>query len=242
MSYFVQTRAPMGPRRLGRHRLRGMGAAVVSQDTLSPIISPIQFQMVPIWNTPRGINNIHPIISPLQPISTIAPVTQQAPTPVPTTPAPTLQTPGPITTSGIVPVPVGQSTAAPYVAPDGSVWAWSTSSGAWQEVYGANSTLASAVAAGQTEVASDGSVWTYNPSTGTWVQTSPANSALASASAPAPPSSATPTVATSDYQSVLDWLQQDTLLQTLGIQNIPNWIAALGLGLVVYKFMQRGKK
>ena len=149
-----------------------------------------------------------------------------------------LQTAAPLTTSGIVPVPVGQSTAAPYIAEDGSIWVWNASSGTWQEVYGANATLAAAYATGQTEIASDGSVWTYSSSTGQWTQISGPNSALASASAPAPPTTATPTVAVSDYQSVLNWLQTSTL-----IPSVPNWIVALGAAVLLYKVSQpSGKK
>jgi len=153
------------------------------------------------------------------------------------TPITSAAEPGLAPVSAPGPTAVGATANAPYVNSDGSIWVFNTPTGQYVEMYGPNSTLASAYASSSVEIASDGSVWGYSSSTQTWTQLLAPNSALANAASPAPPSSAVAT-AQSDYQSVLNWLQQTTLLQGLGISSVPNWIVVLGVGLVALKLMR----
>jgi hypothetical protein len=115
---------------------------------------------------------------------------------------------------------VTASSPLPYIAGDGSVWAYNPTSGATYQVYAANASLATAAAAGQAQISSDGSVWMIV--SGTWTQVDGPNATLASASFPAPPG--TTGGVQSDYQSVLNWLQESSL-----IPSVPNWIVGVGV-------------
>lgn len=105
-------------------------------------------------------------------------------------------------------------------------------------------------------VAPDGSVWEYSPSSNSWFNTgTPYNTGGSSgggATSPTPiatngsgtsaqPVSVTVTTpgaaAESGYQSILDWLTQETL-----ITSVPNWIVAGGVGLLIWKATQSGGK
>ncbi len=114
--------------------------------------------------------------------------------------------PTPSPSTGGTPVPAGYPVNQFFVAPDGSVWEYSTSSNSW-----------------------------FNTGTpyNTGAASSPAASAPVSSSTPPPqPVSVTvaPAAAESGYQSILDWLTQETL-----ITSVPNWIVASGVGLVIWK-------
>jgi len=101
-------------------------------------------------------------------------------------------------------------------------------------------------------VNTDGSQWIYSTSQTKWISagtpvnvnagSSAASSTTPAAQTPAPVtaavdpsqvSAAAAAPATSDYQSVLDWLGQSTL-----ISGIPNWAIALGGGLLVAHAMK----
>lgn len=128
-----------------------------------------------------------------------------------TPPGTAAPTPTPPSTGG-TPVPAGYPPNQFFVAPDGSVWEYSTSSNSW-----------------------------FN--TGTPYNTGAASSAPPAAnagvSAPPQPVSVTvaPAAAESGYQSILDWLTQETL-----ITSVPNWIVASGVGLLIWKATNSGGK
>jgi hypothetical protein len=107
----------------------------------------------------------------------------------------------------------------------------------------------------------DGSVWEYSASAGTWLNTgvpynvnapTPAQTAAQNAAAQA--ATTTPTTSTApisttiapdlttgtSYQSILDWLSQNTLAASLGF-NVPNFVVVIAVGAGVLWFMQRPK-
>ena len=151
-----------------------------------------------------------PPVIPIAPIIK-PPTPQPAPIIPPQAPAQTL--PPPAVNAG-TPVPAGYPTSQFFVAPDGSVWEYSNNSGSW-----------------------------FN--TGTPYNTG-ATPALITPAAPvsSQPSSATPVSVTvapaavsSGYQTILDWLTQQTL-----ISSVPNWVVGAGVALLVYKFSGKGGK
>ncbi len=111
-------------------------------------------------------------------------------------------------------------------------------------------------------VNSDGSFWQYNPASQNWVNVgTPYNTgASATPAAPAPSSSGAstappanttapapvnvsvaPAAAQSSYQAILDWLQQDSLLSSIGFAGTPNWIVA-GAGVLLAYKVSAGRK
>src|ERR1700758_76588 len=107
----------------------------------------------------------------------------------------------------------------------------------------------------------DGSVWEYSASAGTWLNTgvpynvnAPTPAATAAQNAAAQAATTTPTTTTApisatiapdlttgtSYQSILDWLSQNTLAASLGF-NIPNFVVVIAVGAGVLWFMQRPK-
>jgi len=155
----------------------------------------------------------------------------------------------PASGSSSAPTTVTQALATgnSIVASDGSVWQYSSASGTWVEISGPNSAtpaagappasyftsanaatsaITPATVGSSTVVASDGSVWQYNASTGTWAQTEAAGSATPAANAPTPAQLSAAAGTTSDYQAVLNWLTESTL-----ISGVPNWVMALGIGI-----------
>jgi hypothetical protein len=103
-------------------------------------------------------------------------------------------------------------------------------------------------------VNSDGSFWEYGPngwaSVGTPYNTgaaatpaapapSPSGASSAPAAGVAPPINVSIAPATSSYQAILDWLQQDSLLSSVGFTGIPNWIAGGAIVLIGYKVTQK---
>jgi hypothetical protein len=116
------------------------------------------------------------------------------------------------------PVPAGFPTNQMFVAPDGSFWQFSTSNNQWVNVGTPYNTGAAATPPA-----------TPPSSTG-------ANTTPPATTAPAPvAASASPSIVTSSYQEILDWLNQDSLLATIGFAGIPNWITGAGVALIVYK-------
>jgi hypothetical protein len=135
------------------------------------------------------------------------------PVPVGVKPPPSPPT-GPDSTAG-TPVPTGFPKNQFFVAPDGSVWEYSTVSNSWFNTGTPYSTGATPTGGGSG--ASSG----------------------ASSAAPAPVSVsvAAPAAAESGYQSILNWLTQATL-----ISPVPNWVVASGVVLLGYKFLGSGGK
>jgi hypothetical protein len=107
----------------------------------------------------------------------------------------------------------------------------------------------------------DGTVWEYSASAGTWVNTgvpynvnapTPAQTAAANAAAQA--ATTTPTIATTpvsttiapdlttgtSYQSILDWLSQNTLAASIGF-NVPNFVVVIAVGGAVLWIMRQPK-
>lgn len=145
------------------------------------------------------------------PVISKPPIVRVPPLPIPSPSLP------PAATTG-TPVPANYPTSQLFVATDGSLWQYSGSTGKW---FNAGTP--------------------YGPSSGAGtVSTSPASPAGVSPSSSAPSSPVNVTVAPastdSGYQSIIDWLTQSTLAQSVGF-NIPNWITAGALGLLGYKLV-----
>lgn len=161
--------------------------------------------------------------------------------------------------SAISPVPAGYPTTEPYYDTENdTVWTYNATSGQWMETssaYGATGYQApgtSPVPAGypitQPYYASDGSVWNYNPTTGTWVETELPGTAAASlatqyggaatgaSAAPSTTNVNTAPSGPSDYQSVIDWFDQSTLIS--GVKNI--WV--IGIGLLAYTWLKNRRR
>jgi hypothetical protein len=155
------------------------------------------------------------------------------------------------------PVPANYPTSQIYVAPGGTFYEYNPGTNSWVNVgtpynVGAAapststtpastaSVLGTPVPAGypttQSFTNTDGSIWAYSSTLGQWVQVSPPTSLLAnSAGIVSAAGTAAPGVVvapTDTYQSVLDWLSQNTLT---GV--VPNWVVALGAGFVALKLM-----
>jgi hypothetical protein len=125
--------------------------------------------------------------------------------------------PTPVANAG-TPVPAGFPTNQIFVNSDGSFWQYSSARGAWVNVGTPYNTGAAATPPAPPPSSTGSS--TMPPST----------------TAPAPVSaSGTPIVTGTSYQEILDWLNQDSLLATLGFAGIPNWITGAGVALVLYK-------
>lgn len=162
-------------------------------------IGPVLPGPMPVWPG-SGVPRIP--IRPIPPIIIRGPITQGPPNP------PTPQMPS---TAG-TPVPAGFPVNQFYVAPDGSVWEYSTSANQWVNT---------------------GTPYNVNaPGAGA---TSPTPAATTDSGASQPPVSvtvSTPAGAPSAYQSILDWLTQSTL-----ISPVPNWIVAGAAYLVGSKML-----
>lgn len=111
-----------------------------------------------------------------------------------------------VQTNAGTPVPPGFPTNQFFVAPDGSVWEYSSSSGKWFNTG-----------------------TPYNAGVTPTPPTAPTNGS----SAPSSPVSVTVTPGTpaeSGYKPILDWLTQQTL-----ITGLPNWIVGGGAALLAWK-------
>lgn len=146
---------------------------------------------------------------PIGPVG-VRPIVYPSPTPNPPMPGPLPVAPNPppdTNTSGS-PVPSGFPTNQFYVAPDGSVWEYSVSGNRWFNT---------------------GTPYNVNAPGGGATAPTPASTTDSTASQP-PVSVTVSTPATeSGYQSVLDWLTQQTL-----ISGFPNWVLLAG-GALAYK-------
>lgn len=146
-------------------------------------------------------------------------------------------------------MPANYPTNQFYVGNDGSVWQYSASQGTWLnqgKPYNVNAPTAvtasqSPVPAGYPTSAaytdSTGNVWTWNGST--WIISGSVYSGgqLTSTAGVTPPVSVnvSPSAAVDSYQTILDWLTQQTL-----ITGVPNWLIAAGVGIVGYKVLGKG--
>jgi hypothetical protein len=108
-------------------------------------------------------------------------------------------------------------------------------------------------------VNSDGSFWEYGPNGWVYVGTPYNTGATATPPAPAPSPSGGSTAppagttapgpvsvsvapaASSGYQAILDWLQQDSLASSIGFTGIPNWIVGGGAFFAYKLFTKSGK-
>jgi len=114
------------------------------------------------------------------------------------------------TTVAANPVPSSWPTTSTYIDGAGNVWAYSGS--AWVN-YGTSANAANQAAL---------------------VANAEAQAMAASGASTVSPAPVTVTTNTgSTYQEILDWLSATDLLAGLGISNIPNWIPALGAGLLL---------
>jgi hypothetical protein len=117
------------------------------------------------------------------------------------------------------PVPAGFSTNQIFVAPDGSFWQYSTARSQWVNVGTPYNTGAGA------------GVPPVTPGTTPSAPTTPAAGV-------APPVNVSVAAPSSTYQSILDWLQQNTLGSSIGFSSIPNWIVAAAAAALAWKFSQ----
>ena len=157
------------------------------------------------------------------------PAPAPAPTPVAVSNPPNTFYPG-------TPVPVSTPTSSPFVDANGNLWIYNGNAGGW-----INSTLGGNYYAGtpvpvntptnSTYTDSNGNVWVY--SNGNWINTNAPGAALPANAIPQPV--AVNVASSSGYQSVLDWLSQQTL-----ITGVPNWVIAAGGGLLALK-LSRGR-
>jgi len=144
-----------------------------------------------------------------------------APTGPPVTSAPDL----PISSANAgTPVPAGYPTSQIFVDPSGAFWEYSASQNQWKNVGTPYNTGAAAIP----------------PAAPTGSTPSAPTSLVAPTTAPAPISTVVSTTATSAYDDLLNWLQEDTLGATIGFSSIPNWIIAAGALALAWKFSQSG--
>jgi hypothetical protein len=147
----------------------------------------------------------------------LPPQTSSAP---PTLTPPPQPIPAP-TTMSANPVPAGWPTTSTFIDSSGNVWAYSGSS--WVN-YGTSSNAANQAAL---------------------VANAQAQAIAASGASTTSPAPVTVTnTTTSGYQDILTWLSDSDLLGNLGISGIPNWIPALGAGLLIAKVFsgQKGRR
>jgi|SRR5712664_3444458 len=223
----------------GYKRMNGMGLAISMPSlalrngtairTFAP--APIPTVNKPVVSTPTPVTT-RPIVylppAP-QPVRTFPPVYGTGPRIPPILPAPR-PTPPPVTAppvntgAGGTPVPAGYPTSQIFVNTDGSFWQYSSAQARWMNVGTPYNTGASATPPAPPPSSSGAS--TAAP-TGT---TAP------------PPVSISLAPAASGYQDIFNWLQEDTLLSSLGFAGIPNWIVAGGGALLLYKVTSGGGK
>jgi hypothetical protein len=91
-------------------------------------------------------------------------------------------------------------------------------------------------AAGTQYTDANGNIWTYNGTN--WTITGNANAGgQLTQPAPVAAASAAPSSAPSTYQPILDWFTQSSLISA-----VPNWMVALGAGLLLKKMSSNGGK
>jgi hypothetical protein len=161
----------------------------------------------------------------------------------PPVPAPTAAVPG-------SPVPANYPTNQIFVNTDGTQWQFNTPSGQWVQItspyIGAGGAtfpgtpVPSGFPTNQIFTAADGTQWQFNPAMGAWInigssfaQGSTSTSSLSPSGSPV---SVTVAPSSSTYQSVLDWLSQNTLISA-----VPNWLPVAGFGLLAFKFLGKGR-
>jgi hypothetical protein len=230
----------------GSGRMNGMGIAMMMPSAgyrngaaiRTVTRAPIPSVNRPVVSTPAPVaivaDNPVQTIRPVGPIygpgwgTRVPPILPAPrPTPQPVFPQPT---PQPIVAAPAVnanagtPVPAGYPTRQMFVNTDGSFWQYSSAQSQWINVGTPYNTGASAT-----------------------VPAPPPSSSGASTAAPTgttapPPVNVSIAPASSGYQEILDWLQLDTLLSSIGFAGIPNWIVAGGGALLLYKVSSGGGK
>lgn len=147
------------------------------------------------------------------------------------------------------PVPQNYPTNQIFVNSDGVQWQFNTSSGQWIPISGAFTATTTSTYAGtpvpagyptnQIYTDTAGNQWQYNSAMGTWTITGSLAMTLATSTSGLSPSGSPVSIVTSpapsSVQPILDWLSQNTLISA-----VPNWVPAVGVGLLAFKFM--GKK
>lgn len=181
-----------------------------------PVVNTPAAAPKPIADNPvQTIRPVGPIYGPVLRVPPILPAPRPAPAPV-TAPS--------VSANAGTPVPSGYPTNQIFVNTDGSFWQYSSAQAHWVNVGTPYNTGASATPPAPPPSSSGAS--TAAP-TGT--------------TAPAPVSiSVAP--AASSYQEIFDWLQEDTLLSSIGFAGIPNWLVAGGGALLLYKVSSGGGK
>jgi hypothetical protein len=216
-------------------RMKGMGIAVTMPSAVlrtSTAIRPVTRAPIPsviktLVNTPAPTiapaystaeNPTQQILGPVYgPVTRIAPILPAWPRPAP------VITPSVNANAG-TPVPAGYPTSQLFVNADGSFWQYSSTQAQWVNVGTPYNTGAIATPPAPPPSASGAST-----------------AAPAGTTAPSPVDvSVAP--AGSSYQEIFDWLQQDTLLSSIGFAGIPNWIVAGGGALLLYKVTSGGKR
>lgn len=183
-----------------------------------PPIMPVVEKPTPITVAPKPAPPMpgpmpRPTPYPIYPFPVPPIGVKPAPTPVP--PIATAPPPAAANPNAGTPVPAGFPTNQIFVNSDGSFWEWSGSK--WVNVGIPYGTGASATPAAAPPSSSGA------PTTPTASTTAP----VVNVTSPAP--------ATSEYQSIIDFLSQDTLLAALGFSGIPNWLTGLGGAVLIYK-------
>jgi hypothetical protein len=177
-----------------------------------PIKGPVLPGPMPVWGGTGG--SVGPIVT--------GPVTYNPPASASTLPPnPTPSLPPASSANAGTPVPAGYSTSQIFVDPNGTFWEYSASQNQWMNVGTPYNTGASA------------GVPPVTPGT-----TPSAPTALTTPTTAPAPVNVSVAAASSSYQSILDWLQQDTLGATVGFSSIPNWIVAAGAAALAWKFSQ----
>jgi hypothetical protein len=246
----------LGVYRTRMMRSRGLGAVIMAANgngaggvrvPIKPILPPIRVFPIPVapvtakppMPAPIPVAQCNPGDVMMANATWDATLCRWVPNPMPPAP-PTPSTAG-------TPVPAGFPVNQMFVAPDGSVWEYSTSSNAWFNTGTPYSAPSSQPAPASTPVPagyptsaaytdSNGNIWTWTGSQ--WAISGSVNTGGAMTPV-TPPVSVTvaPTPAESTYQSILDWLTQATL-----VSPVPNWIVAVGVALLAMKVTGGGKR
>lgn len=207
MSYLL----PAGTARRTKNKW-GLGA-IILRNGGSPFPGPMpQPVFNPTLNVGFPVTRPTPIASPIivrGPFTNAPPM----PGPLPVAPSPPPDVPVAAPANAGTPVPSGFPTNQFYVAPDGSVWEYSVSGNRWFNTGTPYNVNAPANPPAPAAAASPTDGGTSQPPVSVTVSTAPTESG---------------------YQSILDWLTQQTL-----ITGLPNWVLLAG-GAVAYKMFFSG--
>ncbi len=160
-----------------------------------------------IVTVPKGV-----LPAPRPPIIVVGTRIYTPPVPVGVMPTPTPKPAVPNPNAG-TPVPAGYPTNQLFVNSDGSFWEYGANG--WVNVGTPYGTGASATPPAPPP--------------------SPAGGSTAPPAGVAAPVSVSVAGPSTGYQEILDWLQKDSLLASLGFAKIPNWVTAGGVAVLGYR-------